>query len=338
MKSRYVSFDAQGVVSVKSEEVSDKDLGSMEVLVRNEASLVSAGTELANLHNLTGDVSYPCRTGYASVGRVVATGGDVSDFRPGDRAFYAGKHAEYERFEHGQHHQWGRLYPVPDAVAVEEAPFVCLAEIAMVAPMLSTVHPGDTVAVFGLGVIGNLCAQIYRIMGCRVIGLDPVAKRCELARQAGIRLTIDCPVEEQVDAVKELTGGEGAQITVDAVGHAAVVRSCVQATALMGQTLVLGTPRTPLQGDINEMLHDVHMRGITLKGAHMWQFPAFDVRGAKKTVSWAYRTIYDWMADGALDVKPLHSHTVRLEQAPEVYQGLRNDRDTYWGVVYTYDK
>jgi len=308
----------------------------MEVLVRNEASLISAGTELANLHNLTGNVEYPCRSGYASVGRVLSVGDAVSDFKAGDRVFYAGKHAEHQRFEHGQDHQWGRLYPVPDSIPSNEAPFVCLAQIAMVAPMLSTVHAGDTVAVFGLGVIGNLCAQLYRVMGCRVIGLDPVAKRCELARQTGISLTVDCPVEQQVDAVKELTGGAGAEITVDAVGHAAVGRSCVAATALLGQVLILGTPRSPLPGDLNQVFHDVHMRGITVRGAHMWQFPAFDVRGAKLTVPRAYRTIYNWMDEGALKVKPLLSHAVPLDRAPEVYERLMSDRDTYWGVVFTY--
>ena len=335
MKSRYVVFEKQGAVSVKTEEVSLDGLAPWEVVVRNEASLVSAGTELATLHNHESSVTYPVRSGYASVGRLLAAGEAVKDFKPGDRVFYAGKHAEVQRFLHGQDHQWGRLYPVPEGISSEDAVFVCLAEIAMMAPLLAEPDPGDTVAVFGLGVIGNLSAQVFGQMGCSVIGLDPLGRRCELAKKTGIGTVLAVPADQQVAAVKKMTG-TGARIAVDAAGHSAVVRSCVASVGLFGKVILLGSPRLPFSGDLTEVFHDIFLRGITMRGGHMWQLPAHDLRGAKKTVAWAYRTLFDWMLAGKIRVAPLRSHTAAIMDAPEIYRGLMEDKENYWGVVFRY--
>jgi threonine dehydrogenase-like Zn-dependent dehydrogenase len=307
------------------------------VVIRNEASLVSAGTELAVLHNQEFNVTYPVRSGYASVGRLLAAGEAVKDFKIGDRVFYAGKHARIQRFLHGQDHQWGRLYPVPEGISSIDAVFVCLAEIAMVAPILSAPDPADTVAVFGLGVIGNLSAQIFKTMGCRVIGLDPVVQRCKLAEKVGIDTVLSVPADQQVAAVKKLTNGAGASITVDAAGHSAVIRTCVPATALLGQVVLLGAPRLSFNGDLTEVFHDVFERGITVRGGHMWQLPAFDLRGAKKTVAWAYRSLFGWIQSGKIQVSPLRSHTARITDAPEIYNGLKENKEKYWGVVFEYE-
>lgn len=334
MKSRYVEFSEQGAVNLKEEDISTEHLRPMEVVLRTEASLISAGTELSRLHNVLGNSAYPCKTGYAAVGKVVMKGEDVTDFDVGDRAFFAGKHASAQRFQHGQDHQWGRLYPVPDGVPLEDAPFVCLAEIAMAAPCVTGVDLNDTVAVFGLGLVGNLAAQQYGILGANVIGLDPVTKRCDLAREVGIEKVLDVPPEEQVDAVMQLTGDEGAQITVDAAGHSAVIETCVETTALFGKVALLGTPRAEHVADMAPLLMEIHQKGLEVRGAHQWRFPAMDVREVKKTVPWGFRTMFDLMMAGKLRVEPLRSHFVEPERAPEVYDGLRNKRDEYWGVVF----
>jgi threonine dehydrogenase-like Zn-dependent dehydrogenase len=336
MKATYIEFAGLGRVEVRTEEVSTGDLAPWEVVVRSESSLVSAGTELAGLHNTENkpDPKFPRRTGYACVGRVVARGAAVTDFAVGARVFFAGKHASVQRFTHGQDHQWGRLYPVPDDVPAEDAPFVCLAQIAGIAPIVTTLDLGDTVAVFGLGVIGNLAAQLYRIQGARVIGLDPVAARVALARQVGIADAVGAPAGEQVQAVLDRTGGRGAEVTVDAVGHSAVVENAVRATARFGQVVLLGTPRAPHAADLTPLLNAVHTQGLVVRGAHMWRLPAADVREAKRNVAWAYRTMFAFMRDGRLNVAPLRSHFVPPARAPEAYRGLQEQRDRYWGVVF----
>ena len=337
MKSQYIVFPEQGVVKVETEEVPEGDLTPMEVLIRNEVTYVSAGTELARLAGLEQGMGFPVRPGYAAIGRIVAKGPAVDDFEIGQRVFYSGKHCSAQRYEHGQDHQWGRIYPVPDELSSEDAAYGCLAQIAMTAPLLTGCELGDTVAVFGLGVIGNFCAQWYRHMGARVIALDPVAQRCELARKVGLGTVLDVPPDKQVEAVRDLTDGKGAEITVDAAGHSAVVANCVEATALFGQIVMLGSPRAAYECNMTKTLRRIHQNGQVLRGAHMWHFPAFDVREVKHTVANNYRTVFSMIADGALKVKPLQSHVARPQDAAGVYDGLQNRREEYWGVVFRWE-
>ncbi len=333
MKSTYVVFPEKGKVALASHEVDTGSLAPMEVVMRNEATIISAGTELAALHSIEGTTTYPAGTGYGSIGTVLAAGAGVKDFQIGDRAFYAGRHALVQRFMHGQDHQWGRLYRAPKDLDPIEAAFVCMAEIAMTAPNITELSLGDTVAVFGLGVVGNLAAQFYQLRGARVIGIDPVKSRCDLARKIGISTVVDVAPGKQVEAVKALTGGAGAAVTVDAAGHSAVVATAVEATALFGQVVLLGSPRASFNADLTPTMRTIHTNGLVVRGAHMWRFPASEVRGAKQTVSWAYQTCFELIAAKKLKVRELASHVIKPEQAPEAYHGLQYDKDTWTGVI-----
>ena len=335
MLSRYVEFTAPNTVRLAEEDVSVDDLQRDEVVIAGDCSMVSAGTELARLRGEEGG-GWPTKSGYAMIGKVVAAGAGSHGVAVGERVFFAGRHASVQRFQHGQDHQWGICYPVPAGLKSEDAVFCCLSQIAMVAPWTAEAGPGDTVAVFGLGVIGNLCAQIYKAMGARVIGLDPVSARCAIARKCGITETIDVPPGEQVAAVRKATGGLGATITVDAVGHSAVVLAAAQSTALLGQCVLLGTPRVPVTADMTVLLKLVHMEGIALRGAHMWRFPAFSVRGVRRTVADAYKLCFAMIGDGRLQIAPLRSHLAKPEDAPALYKDLQSARDSAWGVVITW--
>ena len=334
LASRHILFTAPNQVELATEEVGDTALERDEVVIRSEVSLISAGTELARLRGEgEGAGAFPSRSGYACIGRIIAAGPGTTGVAVGDRVFFAGKHAAVQRFRQNQDHQWGRCYPVPEGLAPEDAVFVCLAQIALVAPWVSAAGPGDTVAVFGLGVIGNLCAQLYQMAGARVIGLDPVAARCALARACGLRECLSTAPGSQAEALRAATGGQGASVTVDAVGHTAVIQAAVAGTRLMGECVMLGTPRVPLQGDLTAMLNRVHMEGIALRGAHMYRFPAMPVRGTTRTVGDAYAMLFAAIADGRLRIAPLRSHLVTPEQAPASYRELGEARDRAWGVV-----
>ena len=333
MKSTYVEFTRQGEVQLRNEEVPAEGLGPTEVLIRNETSMISAGTELARLHGLEPGTTFPVRPGYGSVGRVLARGDQAADVAVGQRVFYAGKHASLQRFTHGANHQWGYLFGVPEELDPVAAAVACMAEIAMTAPECTELALNDTVAVFGLGLVGLLAAQMYQLRGGRVIGVDPVKRRCELARSVGIATVVDAAPRDQVQAVRDLTAGEGAQVCVDATGLSAAAVSCVKAAALFGQVVLLGTPRAPLQGNITEALADIHTNGLVVRGAHMWRYPVRPDRNCRRSVTWMFANTFELIRSGKLKVRELVSHVVRPEQVGEAYEGLQNKRDEYTGVV-----
>jgi threonine dehydrogenase-like Zn-dependent dehydrogenase len=331
MKSTYLYFPSLGRVTVETEEVTSDGLAPLEVLIQNETSVISTGTELARLHGL-GEAVFPARPGYGSIGRVLARGSDVTDVEVGARVFYAGKHALVQRFSHRQGHQWGQLFPVPEGDPIELV-MGCMAEIAMTAPNVTTLRLGDTVAVFGLGLIGNLAAQMYKLRGARVIGLDPAEKRCELARRTGISEVVSVPADRQVEAVKELTGGQGAHVTVDAVGHSAVIVGAIQATRVFGQVVLVGSPRAPFSTDVTPLLNTVHENGLVVRGAHMWRLPLSEGRGIPESVEWAFSTVFRLIAERELRVRELVSHVIPVEDAPAAYRGLKEQPNEYTGVV-----
>ena len=324
MRSTHVLFTAIDTVVLAEEDVPDGDLAPMEVLLRTEASLVSAGTELARLKSQGEAVgqAYPVRSGYACIGRVLAVGSAVADLAIGQRVFYAGKHQAVQRFLHGQDHQWGRCYPVPDGIPSEDAVFVCLAQIAQTAPWVATAGPEDTVAVFGLGLIGTLAAQLYRLRGATVVGIDPVLERRALAMRCGISRTLSRRPDEPF-----------ATVTVDATGRTEVIAEAVRATLPFGQVALLGTPRVPCTLDATELFLRIHEQGLVVRGAHMWRFPATASRGTARTVADAYAHLFACIADGRLDVAPLRSHLAPPSEAPRLYRDLDQRRDTTWGVV-----
>lgn len=334
VNATYVSFPSAGRVEVLTESVSTDGLGPQEVVVRSETSIISSGTELARLHGRdTEPVTFPHRPGYGVIGRVEACGSAVRDFKPGDRVFFAGKHASVQRFQHGQDHQWGRLYPVPTVLDPVAAAFGCMAEIALTAPAVTELTAGDTVAVFGLGLVGNLAGQLYRLQGARVVGLDPVEARCAVARAVGIDEVVSVAAAGQVEAVRTLTFGRGADVTVDAAGHAAVIRTAVAATRKYGQVVLLGTPREPVQGNLADVFIAIHRDGLVVRGAHMWRWEAGELKTVKRTVSWAFATVFDYLASGRLKVGPLASHVVPPAAVPDAYRGLAEEREKYYAAV-----
>lgn len=333
MDSTYVVFPRVNEVKVEQEVLDTSNLKPLEAIIQNEASIISTGTECARLTGLETGQTFPTRPGYGCIGRIVEKGAGLADFKIGDRVFYAGKHASVNRFLHGQDHQWGWLYPAREEVDPVEGSMVCMAAIAMTAPVVTELDPGDTVAVFGLGLVGALAAQLYRIQGARVIGLDPVRTRCDLARRLGIREILDVPSEKQAEAVKELTGGRGADVTVDAVGHSKVIEACVAATAKLGQVVLLGTPRAPVDMNVSPLLRAIHSNGLVVRGAHMWRMEHNQLKMVKKTVAWVTNLMFEYIADGRLNVRDLISHTIRPEDAPSAYEGLIHRKNEYTAVV-----
>lgn len=286
---------------------------------------------MARLHGLEGN--FPARPGYGSIGRIEAKGEGVKEFNIGDRVFYAGKHASLQRFKHGENHQWAYLFPVPEDMDPVEASVGCMAQIAMTAPNVTELKLGDKVAVFGLGMVGILAAMLYRLRGAEVIGVDPVKERCELAQNMGIHTVVNVAADRQVEEIMKLTENKGAEVTVDAAGHSAVVCNCIKAAALFGQVVLVGSPRASYVTDINPAFWDIHKKGLTVKGAHMWRMPVNEQRGCSMSVEWAFKTVFELIRNRQLDVKPLISHVIKPEQAVEAYNGLENQKELYTCVV-----
>src|SRR5690606_11754828 len=119
---------------------------------------------------------------------------------------------------------------LPDHVDPKHALFARLAEISSSAIIHSRLSEGDTVAVIGMGLIGNLAAQLYALRGAHVIGIDLDAGRLSIANSTHIDFTIPSgPGVDLSAAIKEITRGVEPDIVVEATGSPSLVNAALGA-------------------------------------------------------------------------------------------------------------
>ena len=335
MKIREVVVTGQNEVELQINEIDTPVLAANELLIDTEYTFISSGTELANYTGREPKVfqegswcAYPWRSGYANVGIVREIGSNVTRAAVGDRVFTYGRHASTVRYSQDR-----LVAPVREAVDPAVVAASRMAGVAMTAIVVGKIGTNPWTVVFGLGLVGNLASQMFQIHGCRVIGVDPVAARRKLAQRCGIEATVGGDADAAQAQIQEITGGELANITVDAVGHSGVVMQALRATANHGQIIILGSPRVSVLGDLTELLSDTHLRWITIRGALEWCVPMYPDIG-NRTSQWSkQQTIFDWMARGQLHVEPLISHRLKPEHIKQAYDGLLNEPNVYTGVV-----
>lgn len=335
MRIREVVVTGQNEVELQTNDIDTPALAASELLIDTEYTFISSGTELANYTGREPKVfqegswcAYPWRSGYANVGIVREIGSDVTRAAVGDRVFTYGRHASTIRYSEDR-----LVAPVREAVDPAVVAASRMAGVAMTAIVVGEIGTNPWVIVFGLGLVGNLASQMFRIHGCRVIGVDPVAERRKLAQRCGIETTVGGNADEAQAQIQEITGGELGDITVDAVGHSGVVMQALRATANYGQIIILGSPRVSVQGDLTKLLSDTHLRWITIRGALEWCVPMYPDIGNRTSQWHKQQTIFDWMARGQLHVEPLISHRLKPEKIKQAYDGLLNEPNVYTGVV-----
>ncbi|MCC6458114.1 MAG: zinc-binding alcohol dehydrogenase [Caldilineaceae bacterium] len=335
MQIREVVVTGQNEVELQTWQIDETALAPDELLVETEATFISAGTELANYTGREPRVflpnqwcTYPWRSGYANVGRVLAVGAGVTRAEVGQRVFSYGRHGSAVIIS-----QQRLVIPVPDGMDATLAAATRMAGVALTSINVAEIRDTPWVAVYGLGMVGNLAAQAFGVRGCRVIGVDPVASRRKVAEACGIPFTVGGDREDAHAAVMEITGGEGANIAVDAVGHSAVVMQALAATARFGQLILLGSPRVPVEGNLTELLSDVHLRMITMRGALEWSLPIYPDIGNRPSQYSKQMTIFEWVQNGKLHVEPLISHCLPPEDIKQAYEGLLRQPEAYTGVA-----
>jgi 2-desacetyl-2-hydroxyethyl bacteriochlorophyllide A dehydrogenase len=304
--------------------------GTNHLLVQTEYSVISAGTELAVYQGLESWAPLPFIPGYGSVGRVLEVGDSISGIVPGDRVFTFGSHASINLITEGV------VVKTPDSVPAYLLPLaIRMGEIATTSLRVSSAELGDFVAVQGLGLVGNLAAQQFKLAGCKVIGIDVSAKRLDAARACGIDLLINSAEEDAAAAVRKITGGEMSQVVVEATGLPTLAGIAIDFAAVGGELILLGSPRGKYEGSATPLLWKVHeaKTNVTLKGAHEWSLPIKPTPGIKHSMERNAKMLIDLLVSGNLHVKELITHIVKPIDAPFVYKELYGRNDNYFGVI-----
>ncbi|SFS68992.1 zinc-binding alcohol dehydrogenase [Paenibacillus sp. BC26] len=299
-----------------------------QVVVKTTFSLISPGTELALYTGTHIDIDnprnrfakFPFYPGYAAVGEVVAAGAGT-DFAVGDRVFTVGHHASYGVFGASDE----EIVKLSDGADPQLSLFARIAEISMTSVLQSRVREGDYVVVLGMGLVGNLAAQLYARQGAIPIGVDVVAERLELARMTNLEHVVQSGTG-MLEAIHQITGGKDPDIVVEATGVPALVNTALELCRVHGQVILLGSTR----GLVTVNVYDhIHRKGVSLIGAHA---SVKDIDGLPSSGA-LYRELLQLIERGELAVEPFITHKLPSTQAKQGYELLLNNKEVALGVL-----
>ncbi|UFH55365.1 bi-domain-containing oxidoreductase [Spirosoma sp. KNUC1025] len=350
------------------EDVPVPQAGRGQVLIRTHRSLVSLGTERmlvefgkANLlvkarqqpdrvkqvvEKIKSDglrptleavfrkLDQPLPLGYCNVGTVLAIGEGVTDLRIGDRVVSNGPHAEVVCVPRNL------VASVPEKVSDDEAAFTIIGAIGLQGIRLLNPTFGETVVVMGLGLIGLLTAQLLRLHGCRVIGIDIDAYKCQLAEQLGIITVNPNAGTDSVKAILGLTnlpGADGVLITASTKSNDLVAQAA-RMSRKRGRIVLIGVVGLHLSRA------DFYEKELTFQVSCSYgpgryddayeqghDYPPGYVRW---TANRNFQEILQKLASGQLNVTPLISECVPFADFQSIYRSMNSSQRIASLLVY----
>ncbi|MGW7267533.1 bi-domain-containing oxidoreductase [Streptomyces sp. NPDC054842] len=345
------------------------------VLVRTAYSLISTGTELmkvseagmsmlgkarsrpdqvakvmqsvatngvpATYRKVMGKLDSYTPLGYSLCGVVEQVGDGIDDVKAGDLVACAGN-------EHALHAELNwvpkNLYtPVPDGLAPRHAAFGTVGSIAMQGVRQGEPRLGEVALVIGLGLIGQLVAQLLTASGVRVVGADPDPARCELAERLGAVACGDPASAAVESAVAELTAGHGVDQVYLAAGGGSnqPVELAARLCRDRGRVVDIGKCRLDLPWNAYyEKELDVRFSRSYGPGRYD---PEYELDGRDYPIGyvrWTERRnlacFLDLLARGSVDVEPLVSHVADFDDAVDTYQRLKDGELKAVAVLFRY--
>ncbi len=229
---------------------------------------------------------------------------------------------------------------VPEGVPPEDAAYATVAAIALHGVRLADVRLGDVVAVVGLGLVGQLAAEMLRAAGCVVLGCDPDERRVQLARDTGTFASTDPrDLEAEVRRVSSRRGADGVLVTAasrsaEPLGTATLVAR-ERATVVIVGDVPVQSPRAPLFAKELKLL-------VSRSYGPGRYDPVYEEKGIDYPSSYVRWTegrnlqeVLRLMASGALRPSRLTTHVFDLVDGPAAYGQLQSDEPSL-GILLRY--
>jgi threonine dehydrogenase-like Zn-dependent dehydrogenase len=304
-----------------------------QVLVRNTHTHVSAGSESNFLRFGPASYGLPeelprANIGYMAVGRIVAVGRNVQGYAVGDRVATGTPHASHSLIEVTPTAPIDR---VPDQVTDEAAGFVALGDVALHAVRRAGIQIDQSVAIFGLGIVGQLVLQLARNSGAYpLIAIDLLDERLELAKASGATHTINAGREDVVQRVKAITNGTGVEAVFHCAQAADILQTVMECSADRGSVVLTGSPPGTATIRLKE---ELLRKELTLTGT-------YESGLTQPHVYWRWtrqrnrQTCLRLMAAGQLQLGHLVSHVVPASQASTIYRMVLQGGAGWLGIVF----
>jgi len=327
-----VQFTKPQQIDVVEKAIPDPE--SHQVLVRQNLSLISPGTEL---RCLKGDfaqgthwdqwVQYPFAPGYSTAGVVEAVGNQVEHIKTGQRVAGTGPHAEYHLAKPNA------LWLIPNDVTDEQAIFTTLSNVAQHGFRKAALQLGESVAVVGLGILGQLMVQYCQLSGAQsIVAIDPIEWRHAFAQDTNTHHVVGTAADAK-DDVMRLTHNKGVQVAFDMTGHPDAFASSLELLRRFGRLILVGDTGTPTD---QRLTGDVLSRDLQVIGAHGSNPPGSETDQTPWTRNNMAELFLDFVAQKRMCPEKLITHRLPIMQAAEAYGKIASTNEQTMGVALTY--
>jgi threonine dehydrogenase-like Zn-dependent dehydrogenase len=253
---------------------------------------------------------------------------------------YAGGQAEYLRvpFADATH------IKVPDGIPDEKVLFLGdIFPTGWQAAVQCDIEPTDTVAIWGCGPVGQMAIRSAILLGAKqVVAIDHLPERLEMA-EAGGAITINFDEESVIERLNELTGGEGPEKCIDAIGMEAHVSPSMPDTVYDRAKQMLGA-ESDRPHVLREMIYVCRPAGVIsipgVYGGLVDKIPMGQLMNKGLTIRTGQTHVNRWTDDllrrieeGQIDPSFVITHTVSLKEGPEMYKVFRDKQDSCIKVV-----
>ena len=282
-------------------------------------------------------------SGYSLSGRIIETGRNINKFKVGNIVACAGAklatHSEIVVVPKNL------VVNVPEGCSPKDSSSVAIGSIALQGVRRSGAKIGETIVVIGLGLIGQITAQLLKAAGCHVLGIDLDKRRVKLAINQGIDFGFNDSVETILQNISQITNGLGADATIICAASESneLVQQAMQMTRQKGKVVVVGAVGLGLQRKpFYEKEIDFLISCSYGPGRYDTNYELGGVDYPKAYVRWTenenMQAYLKMIATEQLNVDALIEKTYPLEQASMAYAELKNAKDKPLGVVLQYAK
>jgi predicted dehydrogenase len=367
--------------SLRSGKITVRDVESPQapkragVIVRNYASVISAGTEKMSVElarasmlekarsrpddvkkviaeikqqgfwttyrRIMNKLDTPKAMGYSCAGEVIAVSEDVDDLKPGDRVASGGQGANHAEVVSVLKNL---CVKIPDTVSYEDACYTTLGSIAMQGVRQAELRFGESVAVIGLGLVGQLTCAIAKAAGCQVIGIDLDEENVKLANSFNAHFAFSRQVDNLVDKIKSLTSGHGVDAVIiaaatssnDPIEFAAAIARDRAKVVMVGVTK-MDIPRDPFY------LKELDFRLSRSYGPgrydHVYEekgidYPIGHIRWTERRNMQEFVRL---LAEKKVEPRHITTHVIPITEAERAYNMIAGEaKERYLGIVLTY--
>lgn len=311
------------------------------VLIKMKAAGI-CGSDMGIYRGTNAAATYPRVIGHEMVGVVEEVGEGVASLQPGDRVIvdqvvscghcYACRKGRGNVCGNlqvrGVHIDGGYreyiavpeqdCYLLPDTLSDVEAVMIEPTTIAIQSCSRAGLCEEDVLLILGCGVLGSTILKIARLSGAKIVVADIVQDKLEEALDNGADYVINISKEDLAERMRELTGGYGATVSIDAACTKDSLLTLMEVTGNAGRVITMGFSVAPTE--VNQFV-------ITSK--------ELDVRGSRLQNK-KFQAAIDLIREGRLDLSGTVSHTFPLEKAQEAFDFMNSKDPSIRKVVLTF--